>query len=320
MKKRSIYFLVIFVFTFILLGLVSFADKKPKVVVVVKDLNSEYWKIVKAGAERGFQDFGLDGSVIAPASGTVKEQAEVLENILKEKPDVLIISPIYPPSLTPILDQFVEQNIPVLLVDTDAAWEHKTAYIGTDNFDLGKKAGALLGSELHPGDKVAMIGRDECKDCSYINSPISSLRIKGAKLSLEAIGINIVAEKTDLSNNPILIKKEIEAILQEHPDLKGIMATNDIMALYAFKAMKKYRLTIPITGADGTTKMVELIEEETLPGSVTQNPYDMGYLSSNAALKVMNGKTVEKNIDSGVDIIIKENATQKLEFLKDLLR
>jgi ribose transport system substrate-binding protein len=201
LKKRSILFLVIFVFTAILIGILSFPEEKPKVVVVLKDFNSQYWEIVKAGAEKGFRDFGLDGSVIAPISGTVEEQAKMLENVLKEDPDVLLISPTYPTPIIPILDRFVEQNIPVLLLDTDYPWENKTTYIGSDNVDLGRKAGALLGSELQPGDTVAMIGGE--------NPVISGRRMKGARISLEEVGIKIVTEKTnlsELSNDPIPIK------------------------------------------------------------------------------------------------------------------
>ncbi|GAA3315400.1 hypothetical protein GCM10020331_010280 [Ectobacillus funiculus] len=39
-----------------------------------------------------------------------------------------------------ILKKFVKHKIPVLLVDTDISLEHKTSYIGTDNFELGKKS------------------------------------------------------------------------------------------------------------------------------------------------------------------------------------
>ena len=65
--------------------------------------------------------------------------------------------------------------------------------------------------------------------------------------------------------------------------------------------------------------MIELIEDGKIPGTVAQNPFDMGYLSAEAALKVSKGERVESTIDSGVDIIIKGNAKQRLEFLKGLL-
>jgi ribose transport system substrate-binding protein len=315
LKKRAIFFLVIFIFTAILIRFVSFVGEKPKVVVVLKDLNSQYFEIVKAGAENGFRDFSLDGNVIAPISGTVEEQAKMLENVLKENPDVLIISPTYSTPIIPILDRFVEQNIPVLLLDTDDPWKSKTAYIGTDNFELGRKAGILLATELQPGDKVAMIGGE--------NPVISGRRIKGAKISLETVGIKIATVKTDLSelsNDPIPIKEATEEILRDHPDVKGIMAVNDTIAVHVLKTLKEHDLIIPVTGADGIIEMVESIEEGTLPSSVVQNPYDMGYLSVETALKVTNGETVEKHIDSGVDFIFKQNATQRLDFTRDLLR
>jgi ribose transport system substrate-binding protein len=314
LKKRSILFLITFIFTAIIVGFISFIEEKPKVVIVLKELNSQYFKIVKAGAEKGFQDFGLEGSIFAPINGTVEEQAEMLKNVLKEKPDVLIISPISPDPIIPVLDQFANQNIPVLLLDTDDTWKNKTAYIGTDNYDLGRKAGMLLASELQPGDKVAMIGGE--------NPVISGRRMNGAKSSLEAVGVKIATEKTsisELSNDPILINEVMEEILQNHPDLKGVIAVNDTIAIHVLETLKEYDLNIPVIGADGIIDMLELIEEGMLPGTVVQNPYDMGYLSVVTALKVTDGEMVEKHVDSGVDLIIKGNATQRLDFIRKLL-
>nr|WP_275980421.1 sugar ABC transporter substrate-binding protein [Halalkalibacter alkaliphilus] len=290
----------------------TFAKEKPAVVVVLKDLNSQYWEIVKAGAEKGFRDFGVSGKVLATANGWGEEQSELLKEVLHDSPDVLIVSPIYAPLILPILDEFVENNIPVLLLDTDLPWSEKTAYIGSDNFELGRKAGFLLASHLQPGDKVALIGGD-------VNSPVSSERIAGAKGSFEAVHIDVATQRVNLTNRSPLVRKAVEDILLLHPDVKAIMATNDVLALQAIEVIKENGFTIPVTGADGTIEMVELIEGEVLPGTVAQNPYDMGYLSVEMAERVINGEVVE-NIDSGVDIIIKGNAKDRLDFFKDLLK
>ncbi|WP_227939842.1 sugar ABC transporter substrate-binding protein [Alkalihalobacillus deserti] len=314
MKKKSIIiFIGVIIFT-ILIGYISkpFADEKPKVVFVLKDLNSQYWEIVKAGAEKGFRDFRVDGKVVAPIKGSGEEQSKLLRGILKDSPDVLVVSPTYAPMIIPILDEFVENNIPVLLLDTDDPWEQKTAYIGTNNFDLGRKSGALLASQLQPGDKVAVIGGDG-------ESPVSIERIGGAINSLEAVQIDIATVKLSLSNEPTPIKEAMEEILKDHPNIKGVIATNDEIALQVFKVIEEHGLSIPVTGADGIIEMIELIEEGKIPGTVAQNPYDMGYLSVETALKVSRGERVEKNIDCGVDIIIKGNAKQRLNFLKGLL-
>ncbi|MCM3653343.1 sugar ABC transporter substrate-binding protein [Metabacillus litoralis] len=315
LKKLTLPLLVIFTLSFILIVYIyqQSIDEKPKVTVVLKDLNSEYGRIVEAGLRKGFHDFDLEGKVVAPTSESFFEQVDLLESILMENPDILIISPLYPNYSIPTLEKFIEKNIPVFLLDTDYQWENKTAYIGTDNVDLGRTAGALLGSQLQPGNEVAIIGLD-------LYSPVASERIKGAKLSLEAIGINIVAEKVNVYSEPSKVKAEIETILEENPKMKGIMATNDELALIAFEVITEHGLNISIIGADGLNDMIKLIEEGDLSGTVAQNPYDMGYLSIETARKVLNGENVEKHIDSGIDIIIKGNGKQRLDFQNRFLK
>jgi ribose transport system substrate-binding protein len=315
LKKRPIIILILFTFFAVLLGVIvkPFQDDRPKVIVVLKDLNTDYWQLVKEGVEKGFRDFDINGKVIAPNEGSAEKQGDLLKRVLKEKPDVLVVSPNSSDYIIPILEGFVKKNIPVLLLDTDDPWRNKTAYIGTNNFDLGRKAGALLATELQPGDKVALIGGD-------LESPVGGVRLQGAKVSLEAVGINIVTEKANLTNEFDVIKEAVEPIVTDDPDLKGIIASNDTMALYALQIIEEKGIQIPVIGADGLNEIINLIEEGRLFGSVAQNPYDMGFLSAETAMKVIKGENTDRYIDSGVDIIIKGNAKQRLNFQKRLLR
>ncbi|WP_338787141.1 sugar ABC transporter substrate-binding protein [Metabacillus sp. FJAT-53654] len=315
MFKKLTLLLFIITMSFILIAFIhqESIDEKPKVTVVLKDLNSEYGRMIEAGLKKGFHDFDIEGKIVAPTSVSFFEQVDLLESILMEKPDILIISLMFPEYSIPTLDKFIEQDIPVLLLDTDFQWDNKTTYIGTDNVALGRTAGMLLGSQLQTGNEVAIIGLD-------LYSPVASKRIMGAKRSLEAIGIKIIAEKVNVYSEPISVKAEIETILEKYPKIKGIMATNDELALIAFQVIEKHDLKMPIIGADGINEMIKLIEEGDLPGSVAQNPYDMGYLSVETAKKELNGKNVEKHIDSGIDIIIKGNVEQRLDFQKRLLK
>ncbi|WHY77869.1 sugar ABC transporter substrate-binding protein [Neobacillus sp. WH10] len=318
MLKRSKLFLLTFFIIFAILVGFSFkyfVDEKPKVVFVLRTLDNQYWEIIRAGIEQGCKDFGIDGKVMAPRNGTAEEQMKMLKNVLEEPPDVLVISPAISPDIIPNLEEFVKRNIPVLLIDTDEPWKNKTAYIGTNNIELGRKAGILMGAMLQPGDKVALIGRE---------SSVERERIKGAKDSLEAAGINIAAETLILSIDDKEydqnVKKVIGTILLQHPDLKGVITSTDYLAIPVIKVLQEQGLTMPVTGADGIIKMLELIEKGTLIGTVAQNPYDMGYLSVEAALKVTKGEKIKRYIDSGVDIITEDNVKQKLDFLKKVLK
>ncbi|OIJ19137.1 hypothetical protein BKP45_14305 [Anaerobacillus alkalidiazotrophicus] len=314
MSKRWIFFLAIVLITVIISSIWNpTRNVKPKIVVVLKELDSNpYWYIVKAGAEKGFEDFNIDGLVFAPSNEyKIEEQENLLESLLKQNPDALIVSPIEE-SIISLLKKFNEKNIPVLLIDTDDPWENKTSYIGTNNFDLGKLGGALLGTQLQPGDKVALITGD-------IEQVVIGDRIVGAKTSLEAAGITTIL-KTDVPNNPLQAKSEMENLLDKHPDINGVYATTDILAIASHEIINKNGYNKPVIGADGIVEMIKLIENETLSGTVAQNPYDMGYLSVETAVRAIKGENVEMYVDSGVDIIVRGNATHRKDFIKKILR
>ncbi|MFK9092727.1 sugar ABC transporter substrate-binding protein [Bacillus salipaludis] len=317
LKRSKLFLLTLTIISAILIvfSYKQFVDKKPKVVFVLRALDNQYWEIIRAGVEQGCKDFRVDGKIMAPDNDTAAEQIKMLDNVLEEHPDVLVVSPVISADIIPKLEEFVKKNISVLLIDTDEPSVNKAAYIGTNNVELGRKAGALMASMLHPGDKVALIGRE---------SPVERERIKGAKASLEAAGINIPAETIEIAiddkQQDQKVNKVMETILKIHPDLKGVVTSTDYLAIPVVKILQEQGLTMPVTGADGISKMVELVEKGTLAGTVAQNPYDMGYLSVEAALKVTKGETIKRNIDSGVDIVTKDNAKEKLDFLKKVLK
>lgn len=284
---------------------------QPEIIVVLKGLDIQYWKIVKAGAEKAFKDFGVEGKVVAPETTYPAEnQIRMLKSVLTEKPKALIVAPTQASITLSVLEEYKKNNIPVLLVDTEMDWNNQTAFIGTDNLTLGRKAGELLASMLQPGDPVVLISGE---DSVFVE------RSKGAKETLGAAGIEVVAEQWGYDETGNL-KPVMENMLQEHPEIKGVFATDDITALHALKVIQQKGLRIPVIGADGIIKIIEHIEKGTLTSTVAQNPYDMGYIGVENAVKAMNGEKVQKRIDSGVDIITQDNVKEKLEFLEKVLK
>jgi ribose transport system substrate-binding protein len=208
------------------------------------------------------------------------------------------------------LTEYDEKNIPVFFADTDFNWEGKTAFIGTNNSHLGKMAGELLGSMLYPGNQVAFIKS---------NSVVANERITSAKEALESVGIEIIIQHQgyDKYRN---MKSVMDTILKEYPNIKGILAVDDNIALEAIEEIKENELMIPVVGVDGTTKMLESVIDGTLNATVSQNPYEMGYVSVAQSLKVIKGQQVEKSFDSGVDIITQENGKEILKFSEIILK
>ncbi|MBI0577245.1 substrate-binding domain-containing protein [Neobacillus cucumis] len=312
-KKGKVVILTIVIISVILIGLIYKSYNKPKVVVVLKNLDTQYFEIVKSGVEQGFKDFGINGEVVGPDKESAEEQARILKKLYQEKPDVLIVSPISS-SIIPILDKFTkEKHIPVLLMDQNNPWPNKTAYVGADNVDLGKKAGSLLSSELHPGNKVAIIAGN-------LSVPVFKDRIMGAKIALKNSGMIVAEEKVGVPDDLKMVRKEVNQILIENPNLQGFIATHDNLAYRIIKVLKEEDRVMPVIGADGIPDMVKYIEDGTISATVAQNPFDMGHLAVETALKVIKGENVKKIVDTGVDIVIQENAQERLDFYKKMVR
>ncbi len=317
MLKRSwILQLIGVVFFLTLTGYISKSlakDNKPKVVVVVKTLNTEYWKILKSGAEKAFEDFNIDGQVIATDyESQITEQVHILKDVLKQKPDALIVALTQPSSAISVLKEYKENNIPVLFVDTESDWNGKTSFIGTDNYKLGEKSGELLASMLQPGDQVAIIH-------TVVTNPDMVARQNGARKALENAGVKVVAVQS-ADNEVGEVKVTMEQVLQVSPDIKGIFAATDRIAISTLKELKEKKINIPVVGTDGTTEMVKSVEDGTLSATIAQNPYDMGYISVEKAMKAVKGVPVAKRFDSGVSIVIKGEAEERIDFLKTILK
>lgn len=265
-NRRSVPFICMGAL-FILVGFTIMFLKesdKPRMVIVLKQLNDEYWKTIEAGAEKAFDDYNIDGEVIAPNSEYSSEkQIAMLKTILKRHPDALILAPTDPTVTIPVLKEYRNKNIPTLMIDTDAGWENQTTYIGTDHYVLGRRAGELLGFILQPGNQVALIS-------GMSVSSVTSERIKGAKEALEAVGVEIVTEQIGYDRFG-KAKPVMGNILQSYPDIKGAFATDDVLALNALRIIEKKGLKTPIIGTDGTREMLKFIEGEKLSATLAQN-------------------------------------------------
>ncbi|SIQ45587.1 sugar ABC transporter substrate-binding protein [Domibacillus enclensis] len=279
--------------------------------VVLKTLSSPYWKYVEAGALAAGEELGVDVTVVGPsAESQVIEQVNMLEDQVSQSPGAIVVSPSQPDTVVPVLEQAAQTDLPVLLIDSDAEFEGKTTFIGTENFTAGQEGGKLLASMLQKGDKVALIA-------GALGNPATDDRIKGAKEALEEAGMDVVAEQPGDSDKTKAMSV-MENIMEKDGDVKGVFAATDDMALGVLRAVEAKGMDTKVIGTDGTEEAVESILGGGLAGTIAQSPYNMGYQGVENALKAINGETVEERIDSGIDIITEENAQEQLDFVKSI--
>ncbi|WP_026575819.1 sugar ABC transporter substrate-binding protein [Bacillus sp. UNC438CL73TsuS30] len=290
----------------------SSSQGKPKVGVVFKALNDEYWKIMQAGAEAAGKKYGVDVEVAGPADETqVIQQVSMIEDDITKKVSALAVAPSQPATVLPAFQKAKQANIPLVLIDSDASFPDKVSFVGTGNFEAGKQAGKFIASKLQKGDKVAII-RGSLGDNTHDE------RTNGAEEALKAAGINIASvQPADSDRNKAL--SVMENILQTQPDIKAVYGTSDEMALGALRALKSEHSKAFVVGFNGSSNALDSIKAGDMTASIAQDPYKIGYLGVEAAVKAMKKEAVDKRIDSGTKVITKDNVVEFENNLKQIL-
>jgi signal transduction histidine kinase/DNA-binding response OmpR family regulator len=80
-----------------------------------------------------------------------------VKELMKQKPDLLIISPNEAKPLTPIVEEVYKKGIPVIVIDRKVASGAYTAYIGGDNYEVGKLAGQYAAKLLNKKGTIAEV-------------------------------------------------------------------------------------------------------------------------------------------------------------------
>jgi len=179
----------------------------------------------------------------------------------------------------------------------------KSAVVATDNLAGGKLAGAYLAKTLKPGAKIAVLQ-------GVLGNPSLDDRVTGMIDGLGS-GFTIVSKTpTDCDQTKGL--NAGQDILTANPDLDAIYSACGppiTGALQAVKAAGKEGKLVTV-GFDASPDEVAAIAGGTETASVAQFPSKMGSLGAQTAFDAASGKTVEAKVDTGTELVTKDNVSK----------
>lgn len=288
--------------------------------VILKTTSSEYWGYVQAGALAYMKENpNVKVEVKGATSETAyDEQQNMIETDLNSGAyDGYVIAPLQADLVKNLV---AGQTKPIVAVDTNIDAPEVLSFVGTGNED----AAAMGGKEAVEAAKAA--GWTELKAIAISGvqgDGTAEARLAGYKKGVnEAGGEFLDAEIQYADAVADKAVTSMEAIMQNHPEgIAMIVCNNDDMAMAAARAAKgnaAYANTV-FVGFDGIQSACNAIlaGEETM--SVAQEAYDMGYKAVEAIVDNLNGKELDKFIDSGCSVVDKNNAQERLDTLKSYL-
>ncbi len=263
-----------------------------------------FWAAVQKGAEEAGKANNVKVVVMSPpAESDVQAQVAQIEDQIAKGVAGIALAPTDPTALAAVVDKALKKGIPVVFVDTKGT-NAGVSFIGTNNEVGAKMAADYICKGVAKGSEVAILQ-------GIITQSTGKARSDGAQAGLAACGLKVVAVQPgdwDTAKG----QAATENILTAHPNIKGIFASNDNMAMGAIEALRsaKKLKNVMVVGFDGTPAASKAILAGELAASVAQAPVNMGKFGIESLIKLKKGEKLDAVIDTGTVMVTKANAAQ----------
>jgi len=284
------------------------AAKKKVFAFVPKLLDNPVFQVAWQGAQAGANDLGagtIEVQRYAPVKSDAVEQAQIIESLIERKVDGIAVSVNDADALRESIDKAVDAGIPVVTFDSDAPKSKRISFYGTNNYGSGKTMGEYLVKFMGKKGSIALL-------MGTPGAPNLEERKNGLLEYLKDYpDIKVVATEYcyDDVNRAV---SGMEAVMQAHTDLKGWVLIGG-WGLFTpppgpFGSQKPGNVTV--IAFDALPEELDYVRQGYAQALIAQKLWGWGYESVRLLKQINEGTKPQSVIDSGVDIVTKENAEE----------
>ena len=251
------------VILFCFLGMVACHQDVPHFRIGVAQCSDDSWRH-KMNDEILREAMFYDGVAveIRSAGDDNRKQAEDVRYFMDKGVDLLIISANEAAPMTPVVEEAYQKGIPVILIDRKILSDKYTAYIGADNYEIGRAVGNYIASSLQgKGNVVELTGLGGATPAME--------RHQGFMAAISNFPDIKLIDKADAAWESGPAEVEMDSMLCRHPKIDAVYAHNDRIAPGAYRAAKKVgrekeMLFVGIDALPGKGNGLELVLDSVL--------------------------------------------------------
>lgn len=267
-----------------------------------QDGTNDFWTSLISGVDMAAKEYGVALEIMAPdREQDVERQNELLAQAIKENPDAILISPSSFTASNELLKEAKSKGICITFVDSYTEENIQDLTVATDNLEVGRKLGEFVKEYMQEGTKIAVV--------SHVKGVSTAVeRERGFQEGLGKFADNIVDVVYCNSQYDKSYELTME-LMAKYPDLQIIAGMNEYSSVGAARAVKDCGAEerIKVVGVDSSQEAIQLMEQEVFRGLVVQKAFKMGYVGVRETVRLLNGEKVEKNIDSGSELVTLDN-------------
>ena len=268
----------------------------------IRDDTNDFWTSVISGCRMAAEEYESELEIMAPdKEENVEEQNRLLRAAIEKKPDAILFSPSSMNASDELLKEAKDKGIRITYIDSYTKEDLQDLTVATDNVNAGRMMGEYARTLLDKDSKIAIV--------SHVKGVSTAVeREQGFREGLGDYAENIV--ETVYCNS--LYEKSYELaqkLMEKYPDLEMIAGMNEYSAVGVGRAVSDAGVKdrIDVVGVDCSQEAINLMEMGVYKGIIVQKAFRMGYRGVEETIHMLNGDAVEKNIDSGCELVTPEN-------------
>ena len=285
-----------------------------RIAVIPKGTTHEFWKSIHAGAIKAERELSGKGTKVAIEwKGPLREddreqQVQVVEGFVSQNISGIVIAPLDEAALVRPIEEAGRAGIPTVVIDSALDSDKIVSFVATDNTKGGELAADRMGELLGGKGKVLLLRYQE-------GSASTTDRESGFMNRLKTTypGVELISSDQYAGSTRDTAKRASENLLNRYGnEIQGIFCVNESSTHGMLLALQDINKAgrIAFIGFDASQTFIDAMNNGQMQGLVVQNPMNMGYLGVMRMVDHLQGKPVERRIDTGVWMITKDNLSR----------
>lgn len=250
-----------------------------RIAVFTKNQTNPFFQTVRLGADSGAKQMNATVVHYVPTQpDNIPEQMSQIEDAITKRPSAIVFIPVDSKAMVPGVQKMNAAGIPIVNIVDHSLGGEILSWIGADEYIMALSTGRYLLEKMNGKGNVIIIE-------GVGGSLGSAERVRGFKTAIaEFPNVKLLASQPG-NFQRLQAMQVTENLLQAHPVVDAVMASNDAMAMGVIEALDGANRKAMVVGLNATKEGVDAIKAGKLIASGDFSGYLQGCFGTMAAIR-----------------------------------
>jgi ribose transport system substrate-binding protein len=269
--------------------------------VFTKNRTNPAYDAARIGAERTAARMGARALHFVPERpDDIEQQIALVDRALDAKPDAFVFVPVHLTALDGAVRKVNAEGIPIVNILNRMPVGQVVAFVGSDDYGLGRAIAAYLFGHLGGKGEVAMM--------EGVPAAITSRdRVRGFRDAAREWPAVRLTETPPGDFQEKTARRVMAEFLAHGPRIDGVLTANDAMALGVLSALEEAGRSAPVIGVNAVPDAITAVKAGKLLATVDFDAMKISAIATEAALRHLRGEVVPREIILPTQIVDRGN-------------